>query len=659
MKNNKMIKFCLALMFALSSMVVVHANDQASQAIIYENGMHYIPNPYDPDEKLTLFCMNNKRHWPHHTSDMGTTEVPQYVEGYLTVDDFKSQEDYDQCMYRLSKLLYAGYPYNGARLYKIVESEDLYIPTIEEFNEMLIVDAQIQEAFPYLGHHAFSYDDWLNQNQEHLDLLSRFILDVGKLYPNHLTKSGVTYEDMTADPFYKAVLCLLNATEKDNPLEVFAQFYPESYFVTEEQAYNATQKAVWRLLDSYGIEDNDIGHLNDTQLGQTLYTYSNRVGLLNYEPRKEDIHLTGFLQFTYHPEDQLWYSGELKIEEPSDYNGIYYLNLPEGMKAICDNLSYVYGNESYQLVSDHEPTPQETFTITSTFTWLQDFKQYTPTPNIEVNGKKFQHMVGAIIKNKTLTAHVPVAVQSTGDLSITKEVLGGTSSKAFNFELKLTNQPTLNGIYGDFTFKDGVAAFTLKDQETKVASHLPNGTHFEVREIVDEEYYNDTPIKSGQIKPNEHIQIMFTNVRRPDLTISQKILGNGADTSKTYTVELMLRDGKSNPINDTYENISFVDGKGSFRLGHQESITFKHLPPHTSYQLSIKEANEDSYTTLISSKEGTIIEDTTLFITHEKKINPATGIEETSTLPYLLAITGCVALALGYSVVLKKRQNSH
>lgn len=97
--------------------------------IIFENGIHYIIDPDYPDHKITLFCMNNKLHWPHHTEDMGELQVPGYTDGYLTPDDFKSQKEYEECMRRLSKLLYAGYPYNGERLYQIVTNSSEYTPT--------------------------------------------------------------------------------------------------------------------------------------------------------------------------------------------------------------------------------------------------------------------------------------------------------------------------------------------------------------------------------------------------------------------------------------------------------------------------------------------------------------------------------------------------
>ena len=44
--------------------------------------------------------------------------------------------------------------------------------------------------------------------------------------------------------------------------------------------------------------------------------------------------------------------------------------------------------------------------------------------DVEVHGKKFQNMVGAVIRNTTVSAEVPVGVDEVGSLSITKKVVG-------------------------------------------------------------------------------------------------------------------------------------------------------------------------------------------------------------------------------------------
>ena len=173
--------------------------------IEYDGKTHYIMDPQDG--KITLFCMNNKLWWPHHTEDMGNAQVPNYTEGYLTPNHFKTPEDYEECMRRLSKLLYAGYPYNGERLYQIVEDSSDYAPTEAEFNEMLIVPPVLQTAFPYLGHHDFKYADWRTQNKEHLEYIRKFTEEAVKLWSNGgTTSNGLTYKDISSMPFYKAAL---------------------------------------------------------------------------------------------------------------------------------------------------------------------------------------------------------------------------------------------------------------------------------------------------------------------------------------------------------------------------------------------------------------------------------------------------------------------
>ena len=116
------------------------------------------------------------------------------------------------------------------------------------------------------------------------------------------------------------------------------------------------------------------------------------------------------------------------------------------------------------------------FGIRAEFIWLKEFKQYSPNPDIEVNGKKFQHMIGAVIHDKTLSANVPVGVNKVGSLSVTKSVIGEENCKEeFWFELRLPYHTSINGIYGDLEFHNGVAHFSLKDKETKMATNLPDG----------------------------------------------------------------------------------------------------------------------------------------------------------------------------------------
>lgn len=134
---------------------------------------------------------------------------------------------------------------------------------------------------------------------------------------------------------------MLYEAEGTTPLQNFAIMYSDSYFVTEEQAYNATQDAVWRLLHQYNIEDNNMNDLEHDALAQVLYVYSERGGLLNYEPSLKDVHLTGDLKFTYNSRDVLYYRDESIKDE---------MKIMDLMTNSLDDLSFIKRKEifSYQ-----------------------------------------------------------------------------------------------------------------------------------------------------------------------------------------------------------------------------------------------------------------------------------------------------------------------
>ena len=71
----------------------------------------------------------------------------------------------------------------------------------------------------------------------------------------------------------------------------------------------------------------------------------------------------------------------------------------------------------------------------------------------------------------------------SGSLSVSKTVGGNTGDrdKAFHFTVTLSDK-SINGVYGDMTFTDGIAGFTLKHGETVTATGLPAGILYTVTE---------------------------------------------------------------------------------------------------------------------------------------------------------------------------------
>lgn len=632
--------------------------------IEYDGKTHYIMDPQDG--KITLFCMNNKLWWPHHTEDMGNAQVPNYTEGYLTPEHFQSTEDYEECMRRLSKLLYAGYPYNGERLYQIVEDSSNYVPTEAEFNEMLIVPPVLQTAFPYLGHHDFKYADWVTQNKEHLKYLKDFVQEVVQLQINNqTTANGLTFEDIFSMPFYRAAWSI-GMANNGTPLEAFQFYFGAAHFVTEEQAYNATQDAVWHLLWEYGIKDNNLSTMS-LPLSQVLYTYSERGGLLTYAPSADEIYVSGDLTFTYNPKDGMWHSGKLRVIEPDIFRGLYHLDLPKGITAQCDNLNYVYGNEEYELVSDHQPTLGEQFIINAEFVWLKEFRQYSPSLDIDFEGKKFQHMIGAIIKKQTVRIAVPMDPKNVGNVEITKTVIGEENcQKDFEFELQLLNQK-INGLYGDLEFHDGIASFTLKNGETKKAENLPAGATCSVEELNGTGYKTEKIVTPNQtqIPVSDTLYIKFKNTKLYNLSLDKKVTGDFGDKTKKFNFTIQLKDGAGKPVTGKYPFSGYAtedgiaepaggkltfdkEGKTTLQLSHGQKITINDIPYGVSY--TITEQEEKGYDTTYSGKNqtGTIQTDTSVSVVNHMEYVPPTGIGDTDT----RAAGGVAAVSAGAMLLL-------
>lgn len=649
--------------------------------IIFENGFHYVNDPAYPNERILLYCMNNKLAWPHSVSDHPV--VPDYAEGYLQPDHFESAEEYQECIQKLRRVLFAGYPYNGQRLYKIVEQSEMHVPTQQEFNEMLIVPPQLKNAFDYLGNHDFTLDT-LTQQTDFNELL-RFMDDVWRLYPDGMTSTGLTYADITSMPFYKAANSLtffdFGADEKD-VREIFANLYSSSYFVTEVQAYDATQLAVWRLLDEYGVEHNDIQSLEHDALAKILWKYCQKDDLLDRAPSEKEISIQGDLQFRYDAKDGKWHSGKLKIIEPAEYNGLYHLNLPKGVTAICDKPEYVYGNEEYELVADEKPQSGSQFQVEAEIHWLKDMKQYSPIGNLA-----FQHMVGAVIRRTPISKKIVFDAAQDGTLEITKKVEGKQkdAQEAFAFTLTLSDS-NINGVYGDLEFHDGVAQFTLKNGETKRAEHLPLGIDYTVTETEHPDYTATVTNGQGKITKEQTIYVSFVNHRKATLALSKEVAGELGDKTKKFTFLISLQQQDGTPVQGSFPYVGSViascagkveapadgsllveNGEARIELSHGQRVEIQGLPFDCVYTVTEQQENQDGYVTkYITGKTsrkaptGTVEAHTEIHVLNTKEYIPETGIKQ-HALAGLAVVVSIAAAALMIPMagdILRKRKGS-
>lgn len=101
-----------------------------------------------------------------------------------------------------------------------------------------------------------------------------------------------------------------------------------------------------------------------------------------------------------------------------------------------------------------------------------------------------------------------------GSLSVSNTVEGdaGDKNKEFSFTITLNNT-SINGIFGDISFHNGVATFVLKHGEKVTFEEFPAGMSYTVEESDNEGYTVTKSGETGVIKANEMQIVEFSNYK--------------------------------------------------------------------------------------------------------------------------------------------------
>ncbi len=592
-------------------------------------GLHYVYSvPDDPTSQiLYLYCMNNSAHWPHTTPGIG--DVPDYTLGYLTPDMFSSEAQYEECMAKLKAILYAGYPYNGMGYYTLVADEDAQSITEDEFNAMLETPANIAADFPdTAGSTTFTMSDYTDS--EKIDIINQFMKEVGEYFPvsgkpTKTTPSGLTYTQIVNSTYYKALYSMLYASWNPGttPLQAWdAMYASNTTLLTRAQAYNQTQHAIWVVLHDYGVPENTLtsDYINSEPLAKKLYEEASASAVLDSEPSDADVTITGDAQFSYDSATGTWRTGTLTLTGPTNYYGTYALNLPDGVSAQTDkeaNLTTLTSGTSFYLSTTTKPTAAITVSATATMTWFEEVRQYSPTATAS-DGKNFQHMIGALIHQKAVTASLSAQPATEGDLTVSKTVAGETGSTAsFAFTVTL-GDTSITGTYGDMTFDAGVASFSLQDGESATASNLPPGTTYTVTEtLTDDQGKLYSPMiadangvitqggtVTGAIEANGTALAAYTNMRGYGLAIGKLVSGDAASTTEAFPLQITLTNADGTPVNGDVSyvggvadgvtgvtapadgTLTFTDGRATISLSHGQVIVLEGIAAGTTYAVT-------------------------------------------------------------------------
>lgn len=228
-------------------------------------------------------------------------------------------------------------------------------------------------------------------------------------------------------------------------------------------------------------------------------------------------------------------------------------------------------------VADDQPTWANTDTAKWTYT-------YSNLPKYDENGVLYRYKVAETVPqdyDSAAASGEAVAVEGDdenvytydftnvkkGALTVEKIVQGnrGETDRAFTFTVTLTGKSqtsieanTINGKFGDMTFENGVATFTLKHGQSITASGLPAGLTYTVEETDANEngYTTSNSGNNGTIPSGDTDKVYFTNTKHEGeaLTTSvsvQKVwkIDNGGEQPEFVKVQLE-KDGQpyGNPV---------------------------------------------------------------------------------------------------------------
>lgn len=387
------------------------SDSEESVTISFENEIHSVANPADANRKMVVYCMNNKMLWPHETGSLGGVSVPKYLNGYLKASDFDSEEKYKECMNRLESVLYAGYPYNGESMYEIVADSKDYALTDAQFDAMLVPSADVLKAFPELKGHTFTLASLKDKSGANYKALVKFNQEVIKM----VAAEKETGKAIQQKPFFKAANSVVMCSDHGlTATEYYSVVNGEAHFVTEEQAVEGTQHAVWLTLHEYGIEGNDLTASSANALGNVLYEYAKTDKVLKTEPKSSNVSFEGETTFRKDETSGMWETGWIKLTEAEDYDGEYSLQVPTGIvleKKTKNTETTIRNGEEFRLVSEEKPSEDAAISASAKVQWLQEMKQYRPAQEVTVNGKKFQRMIGAMVETASLQATLSYSVK--------------------------------------------------------------------------------------------------------------------------------------------------------------------------------------------------------------------------------------------------------
>ena len=161
----------------------------------------------------------------------------------------------------------------------------------------------------------------------------------------------------------------------------------------------------------------------------------------------------------------------------------------------------------------------------------------------------------------------------SGSLTMQKQVTGSgaSQSEAFPFEVTIEG---LNGAYGELTFVNGVATFSLRHGESATAAGLPVGSRYTVQETDSRGYTSSSTGEAGTIADGVESTALFTNhkdapetveIYPEDVTIYTGGVGGSGENNDFPHPIYLIRD-EQGTVSSAEEILYQLNGTGSYAV---------------------------------------------------------------------------------------------
>lgn len=461
--------------------VVQYDGNKYNTFFVHEPGVGSFP----------VYCFNNSLHWPEFGDDNVVSDIYD-PRDFSRLTEGLDEKTAAEAQEALRRVLYAGWPNNGAGLYNSETDnfEGLVDFTLDDFNHMLnqwssdALALAKSKGFDIesLGELKLRADSTMPDRQQ--EMLIELLNNMYDWFDPSFNEDEIAIMKASAnfDCLYSLYICLLSTDDYFDADWVMA-IYKESYIPS---AHSATQDAIWMIQKHFGIKDNN-NPVFETPETLLLYDYAMNPDKYPAIPSKdtyEDAIDTNIklreasapeseeapvVKLSRNPADGKYYSQKLVIHAQRQqanpelplYDATYNIKYNGELAA-----QTVTNDEPFRLVLDDAPSAGAgVIEIDSDLRWPSRVYTYGTDKKAPDDMKGYQTMGGLYIRDKKLSTTFNYAVES-GSLTLKKVVTDEDSIKAFK-NLK-------------FTFNIKLKDYTVEDEDGKPSAGTFNATIYKL-----------------------------------------------------------------------------------------------------------------------------------------------------------------------------------